>query len=167
MQTGFSTGFQPPLLDEVIAQLNEATRLDPNFVHAHVNLALALAAADQQAEAIQHAARALELAPDRAGELRDQLGPDLLADAHCARGAVLANQGDFPAAEKHYRAAVELRPDHDRAPNNLGVVLMNLGQTDEAIHWFEEALLSDPKYAEAKANLDKARQVQNEQRKRE
>ncbi len=164
MQTGYSRGFQPELLDEVFANLNEATRLDPNYLDAHVNLALALAAADRSVEAIAHAARALELDPTAASGLRDQLGPDLLAEAHCARGEALASKGDFAAAAEHFTTAIELRDDHDRARNNLGVVLMNLGKTDEAILWFEEAVRGTPSYAEAKANLEKARQVQSEQR---
>jgi protein O-mannosyl-transferase len=162
MQIGYSIGFQQQLLDEILVHLKEATRLDPAYVDAHVSLALALVVADQQAEAIQHAAWALEIKPQGIDELRNRLGPDLLAEAHYALGGSLASKNEFAAAADHFRAAVELRPDHDRARNNLGVALMRQGKTDEAIRWFEEAIQGDPKYAEAKKNLENARKVQEQ-----
>jgi tetratricopeptide (TPR) repeat protein len=163
MQIGYSIGFQPQLLDEILVHLKEATRLDPAYVDAHVSLALALVVADQQTEAIQHAAWALEIEPQGIDKLRNQLGPDLLAEAHYARGGALASKNEFATAADHFRAAVELRPDHDRARNNLGVALMRQGKTDEAIRWFEEAVQGDPKYTDAKTNLENARKVQEQQ----
>ena len=67
-----------------------------------------------------------------------------------------------PAAE-HYAAAVALRPDFDRAFNNLGVMMMKLGETDRAIHYFEEAVRVRPDYDEARANLERAQKARIEQ----
>jgi hypothetical protein len=39
-------------------------------------------------------------------------------------------------------------------------VLMNLDETDNAIHYFQEAVRARPDYAEAIRNLEKARRVQ-------
>jgi tetratricopeptide (TPR) repeat protein len=162
LRLGNRDGFQPGQLEEAISHLNEAVRLDPASVDAHANLALALATAQRPAEAIQHAARALEIDSRGDAGLSNQLGPDLLAEGHDALAGALATKGNLRAAAEHYKATVDLRPDYDRALNNLGVVLMNLGQTDEAIHWFQEAVRQHPEYAEAKLNLKKALEVQNE-----
>ena len=91
------------------------------------------------------------------------LGPALLAEAHNGLAGTLASQGDFRTAATHYAAAVALRPDFDRALNNLGVMMMKLGEPDRAIHYFQEAVRHHPEYAEARSNLDRAKQVRDEQ----
>jgi len=153
-----------PLLDEAIAELREALRLKPDYAAAEAHLAVALAAAQRPAEAVEHAGRAVQLEPLPAEGIRTILGADLLAEGYHAYGSALAGSGQLRRAAEQFAAAVAARPDFDRALNNLGVVLMNLGETARAIHYFEEAVQTNPDYAEAKANLDKARQVRDQQR---
>ncbi len=45
---------------------------------------------------------------------------------------------DFRTAATHYAAAVELRPDFDRALNNLGVMMMKLGDAQSSDSLFQE-----------------------------
>lgn len=42
-------------------------------------------------------------------------------------------------------------------------MMMKLGETDRAIHYFQEAVRQHPEYAEARLNLEKATQVRDEQ----
>jgi tetratricopeptide (TPR) repeat protein len=163
LQKASRNNFPPQDVAEAIEQLNAALRLDPTHAEAEVNLALAWAAIQQPAEAVAHAARALELAPQDEERLRGMLGAAVVAEAHSSLGTGLAAGGDFRAAAKHYTAAVRLRPDFDRAFNNLGVMMMKLGETERAIHDFEEAVRLRPDYDEARANLERAQKIRAEQ----
>jgi TPR repeat len=42
-------------------------------------------------------------------------------------GIVLARQSKLPEAVARFRRAIELRPQHAKAHNNLGVAMSNLG----------------------------------------
>jgi hypothetical protein len=53
----------------------------------------------------------------------------------------------------HYREALRLRPDYAEAHNNLGNVLQQQGELDEAVACHREAIRLKPNYAEAYNNL--------------
>ena len=55
-------------------------------------------------------------------------------------GVVAERQGDLPAAERAYREAHALAPDHARTLLNLGKVLRDQGKAAESIPLFESAL---------------------------
>ena len=69
---------------------------------------------------------------------------------------VLAGRGRVDEAIAHYKKAIEIRPDHAEAHNNLGIVLAGRGQFDEAIAQYQKALEIKPNYAEAHNNLGNA-----------
>ena len=84
------------------------------------------------------------------------------ADAHLNLGRLLHEQGDFAAAEKHYRAAIEAGGGTADYPGgsgeatarfNLGVVLEDQERVDEAEHAYLAVLEDDPAYADAHYNL--------------
>jgi tetratricopeptide (TPR) repeat protein len=56
-------------------------------------------------------------------------------------------------AVAYYRAAVAIQPANTAAWNNLGVTLLQKGDTDEAIASFREAIRLDPANAQAHFNL--------------
>ena len=60
---------------------------------------------------------------------------------------------DEAAAEKSYRKAVELAPEHPQALNNLGVIAINRKETASAIEYFEKSVRSDLGYEDAQYNL--------------
>ena len=51
-----------------------------------------------------------------------------------------------------YRKALDGTPDFFKAHNNLGNVLLDLGQLDEAVGSYQKALSIDPGYMEAFSN---------------
>lgn len=51
------------------------------------------------------------------------------------------------------REAIELDPDNQIFHNSLGVVLLNIGQAQDAQAEFQKAIALDPQYAEAHHNL--------------
>lgn len=51
----------------------------------------------------------------------------------------LSERGDFDAAIRTYRAAMEIAPQYSYLPYNLGLLYTRLGDLDEAKRWFESA----------------------------
>jgi Flp pilus assembly protein TadD len=68
-------------------------------------------------------------------------------------GCLEHEAGRLADAERHYRAALALRPDDATAAFDLGVVLEDLGRLDEALAAYQQSLASDPASADAHYNL--------------
>ncbi len=62
-----------------------------------------------------------------------------------ALGFALAAQDDFSAAVKHYRSALQAKPDYPVALNNLAFAQERLKQTSEATQLYQQVLRIDPK----------------------
>ena len=60
---------------------------------------------------------------------------------------------DFDEAILSYKRAIQLKPDYEKAYNNLGNVLNDLGRYDEAILAYYQAIKIKPHYALAYSNL--------------
>lgn len=75
-----------------------------------------------------------------------------------AVGTVLRAGSPAEQAEAagYFRACLGLRPRHSTALNNLGVILVGLGDLDEATARFTDASVSDPHNALARSNLGNA-----------
>ena len=74
--------------------------------------------------------------------------------AHNVLGRLLGRSGADPQQViAAFREAIRLDPEYAEAHNNLGLVLTQTDQTDEAIAAFREAVRLRPDYADARANL--------------
>src|SRR5260221_6400988 len=80
------------------------------------------------------------------------LDPDF-AEAHNARGVILAANGLFSDAISCFERAVVLNPGYLEARNNLGRGLRSIGRFDEALTQFELVLKSTPGSPVAHFNL--------------
>ena len=69
---------------------------------------------------------------------------------------VLYRMGDVAGARERYYVAVELDEDLIEARNNLGCVLMEIGETELAMAAFEGALSHHEEYADAHYHLGEA-----------
>ncbi len=126
-----------------IAQLSEATRIDPMYAMAWAELsrvwtslaATALSgdeARDAYSEARRTGDRALALDPD-------------LAYAHIARGWLLENDRlDWAGATHEYKTAMRLAPELMQNRFSVGSMLALHGQLQEGVRLTREALASDP-----------------------
>lgn len=72
-----------------------------------------------------------------------RLKPDY-GEAHFFLANAFRAKGDYPAAEKHYAALLRQNPNHYRALNNIGFVLIQLGREEEAIACLRKALRINP-----------------------
>jgi Flp pilus assembly protein TadD len=79
-------------------------------------------------------------------------------DIYCDRGYSLYLQHRWPEAEMNLRQAIALAPEHERAHNNLGLVLAHLGRSQDALAEFRRAGCSE---ADAHINLAYALTLEN------
>ena len=70
-------------------------------------------------------------------------------------GNALAKTGDLKAAQQEYKIAIQLKPDYENAYYNLGVVLNDDGQINDAKYSLSKALELDPNDDRVVALLDK------------
>ena len=76
--------------------------------------------------------------------------------AHNRLGARKLARNDIEAAYYHFRNSSRLRPDLGETKNNLAIVLMKMGRTDEAIKTYEEAAAASPQILSIQFNLASA-----------
>jgi len=140
--------------EDAINEFALVTKIDPNYLYGHWNLAANLSDQKQFDQALEEYRRALdctEVARDLA-LLHIHIGNTLKA-----RGAA----GDLDAAIGEYRLAVDADSSLAWTHNSLGEALRDLGKFDEAIAEFRAALqLDDADKSATKAakeNLDEAK----------
>ncbi|MBK8974349.1 MAG: tetratricopeptide repeat protein [Planctomycetes bacterium] len=112
---------------EALEVLQEALRLEPDLVAAHLNLGPALRTLGRLDEAEAHLRRALELAPD-------------LAIAHMNLGVVLEDRHDLEGARGEYTEATRLDPGNAVAWYDLGLAHDKLRDYELAASCFERAV---------------------------
>jgi Flp pilus assembly protein TadD len=162
-------------IDEAIAHLSEAVRINPDFPPAQNNLGVELKRQRHFNEAIAHYAQALRASPDFAeahnnlanaldGEGRTseaiaeynealRIKPDY-AEAHNGLGVALAREERLDDAVGHFLAAMRIKPDSVDAYNNLGIALAMQGKREDAIRQFSEALRLSPGNPLARRSLE-------------
>lgn len=125
---------------EAIEELNEALRLNPEYVEVHNNLAVTYDKMGKHDEALGHLNEALRLNP-------------AYAEAHSNLGNLYARTARYEEAMEELKEAIKLKPAHAKAHNSLGHIYALQNKNQEAIGEFKEALRLDPDYAHAHSNL--------------
>lgn len=161
---------------EAIASLREAVRLKPNYVEAHLDLALALSAWGDHAAAEKSCRDALRLQPglllakqtlatelcalDRAGDaerlLRQALAlgvrdPRQAAALEYGLALALKQQDRFHEALALFDSAQAKVPDIPGVDFNRGNVFQQLGRLEEALACYRRAASRDPAHAESQS----------------
>ena len=118
----------------------KALALDPRSVPALVNLANLETATGEYETAEKHYKRALELSPQN-------------LDAHINYADMLYRQKRLPEALEEYRTAVVIDPGIPEISNNLGVILKDIGEYEEALGLFFNAFNQRPETGEFSVNI--------------
>lgn len=130
-------------VEEAVACISRALRLDDSKAVYHNNFGVALRAAGRLNQAQQAFERALSIRPD-------------YADAHSNLGLSLMDQGRAELAINAFRQALRLRPEHPDALFNCANLLQELERLDEAIRLYRQALETQPTRVEVHNNLGNA-----------
>ena len=118
-------------IDEAIQEQQDALRVDPKAVQAHINLIALYGRLGQYESAAEHYRAALDLD-------RNQ------ADLHYNYGVLLLKKRRPEEAERAFRAALEINPYYADAHDNLGVLSEQQGRLNDAVRHFEEAVENRP-----------------------
>jgi len=160
--------FQQGKSREAVAALEKALAVDPKHWKAHNNMALASIDLGELELAEAHYRESLAIEPqpaiyndlgfvlerqgltEEAAELyRKSLELDPASpSAHYNLGGHLLRGGDYAAAERHFRAALEVKPNA-QTHVGLGLVLWKQGHPDEAISSLHAAIEIDPEHPAA------------------
>lgn len=119
-------------LTQAEAYLRQAIKIDAKLAQAHSNLSVVLLDQNKADEAKTEAAQAVAI---------DSQNPIYRA----VLGNALAKAGDRKEAIEQYRTAIKLKPDYENALYNLGRVLKEDGQVNEAKLVLADALKYDAK----------------------
>jgi tetratricopeptide (TPR) repeat protein len=128
---------------EAIKELNEALRLNPDYIEVHNNLGVTYDRMGMPDEAVNELKKALNLNPN-------------YTEAHSNLGNIYARSGRFEEAAGELQEALRINPDSAIAHNNLGNIYALQRRNEEAIQEFKEALRINPDYAPAHNNLGNA-----------
>jgi TolB-like protein/Flp pilus assembly protein TadD len=125
-------------LRKAAGYFEQAIQQDPGYALAYAGLADAIALRLDYDQVL-----ASEIAPRaKAAALRALELDPALAEAHTSLGNLSAHEYDWPAAIREFRTATELKPDYATAHQ-----------------WYAEALASMGRLQEARAEVDRALQV--------
>ena len=133
--------------DTAIQSFQKASELDPKqnvvwgrLADCYINMAATKTGAEQEDalnKGVEAYQKAIELKPDA-------------PEYHNNYALALAKQKKFADAQAELTKAAQLDPTSaGKYYYNLGAVLVNTGQTDQAIEAFKKAIEVDPNYAEA------------------
>ena len=162
---------QPTLAVET---LRRAIALNPRYGKTWSNLGLALEERGDLDGAESAFRKAVELQPHLAG-MHNNLGSllvnkgafdeglavlgrataidSLYPAAHTNTGLGHHRAGNIEAARSSYDRALRLAPGDAETLNNLGLLLADIGEVDDAIFTLHKAIAADPNYEEARISL--------------
>ena len=128
-------------LDGAIIHFQEALKIEPKNLNAHVSMGLALGYKRNFDGAINHFRAAIKINPR-------------IPETYNSLAVALTYTGKIEEAIVQLKKAIEINPQFAKAYNTLGVILAKTGKVDEGIAYLKEALRLDQNNAEAKKNLD-------------
>jgi len=124
---------------EAIQAFRRSLQYHPNNATVHYHLGLALGELGEAPQALPHFRRAAELNP-------------LSGRFQLAYGETLGNTGDPESAQEVLREALRLKADAD-VHHAMGMNLVRVGELEQAIHHFEEALAMKPGHSGIRNSL--------------
>jgi Flp pilus assembly protein TadD len=152
---------------DALTPLIEAVRLAPNNAMARISLGAVLLALGQTEESSKQLNEAIRIAPNATrayttlGAVWERLPNNWDVPVRNAlenptfRPAASERVSPHELAARYYRKALEIEPDDVEAHNKLGMLLLNQGQTADALVEFQATLKHDPGNSMAYLNIGK------------
>ena len=126
--------------EKAIELFNQVLKLDPDFILAHYDMAVAYREQGELDLCIAAYEKVLNIHPKF---------PSALSNL----GGQYFRKGETEKAVELFRRAIEVYPNFIQALSNLGASLNKLGRTEEAIPNLEKALALNPEFAVSYYNL--------------
>ncbi len=134
--------------ENALKSFDEAIRLNPRYVEAHLNRSIVLSDMGRAPEATDALAKAQELGkPDYTGY--PTVVANRLANMHAELGRAYREAGAFVPASEQFRCALSIRPTFADLRLDLARTLLDAGDPDEAAHELDEILRARPDWIEA------------------
>jgi len=134
--------------DQALKSFDEAIRLNPRYVEAHLNRAIVLSDLGRPTEAEEALATAQELGrPDATGF--PAMVANRLANMHADLGRAYREAGAYRAATTQFRSALAIRPSFADLRLDLARTLLEGGEPGEAARELDEILLGRPDWLDA------------------
>ena len=127
-------------IDKALEHLNEAIRLDPNFVDAYLNRAQAHLYLDKSQQAFDDFDRAIQIKPNS-------------AEAYFRRGKAYQSLEKEEQAFEDFDKVIQLDPNRADVFYERGEVYASLGVNNKAFEDFGKALSINPNHIMAKMSL--------------
>jgi tetratricopeptide (TPR) repeat protein len=128
-------------LEEAISTHERALELDPGLMQAHVNLIILYGRAGDFRKAEEQYQAALKL------------GADKYPDAYYNYGVLMMKQDRLAEAEAAFSKAIEIKPAHAEALNDLGYLEERQGKLEDAATRYRKAIVAQPDFRKARFNL--------------
>jgi tetratricopeptide (TPR) repeat protein len=128
-------------LKDAVAETEEALRLNPELVKAHINLLILYARVGNREKAEEHFQAAVKLNATQ------------FPDAYYNYGVLLIMEGKLDEAEQAFRRALAISPSYAAAHNDLGNVFERHGKLAEAAAEYRKAIEGDPSFRRGHFNL--------------
>ncbi len=134
--------------DDAVTAFDEALRVNPRYVEAHLNRAIVLNHLGREGDAQVSLSRAAELgATDESGY--PAVVANTLANAHFSLGRAYREAGALERAIEQYRLALELRPRFNDIRLELSKALVDQGKPGEAAVVLDDVLADRPSWLAA------------------
>lgn len=123
-----------------LRNLQDAVRLDPNYIPARYNLALALVEHGQADDAVANLRQVVQ----------SSVAP---ADSHYQLGLAYMRVSAWGQAEEAFKRHLQSNPNSTDTLNCLGIVAARKHEFPQAKHWLAQCIAADPRFAAAYLNL--------------
>jgi protein O-mannosyl-transferase len=131
----------------------KALAIDPDVIETNNNLGVIYWKEDYLEEAIDYYQKALSIDPNYP---QAQIN---IVEAYSVLGTRHAQKGEFVKALELLQNALSINPHHPEVLNNIGTIYASEGNRDEAIRYYEKAILVDPDFEDAHINLERAKDM--------
>jgi tetratricopeptide (TPR) repeat protein len=136
------------LREEALRSFDEAIRLNPRYVEAHLNRSIVLSDLGRAVEAQAALSHAKEFGQTDASGFPSVIA-NRLANMHADLGRAYREAGALAEATNQYRTALALRPNFADLRLELARALLEAGEIDEATRELTDIMITRPQWLDA------------------
>ncbi|MEE9503179.1 MAG: tetratricopeptide repeat protein [Candidatus Aminicenantaceae bacterium] len=155
--------FEERKYDEALTLLQEFLANNPSAYQTHINIGDCYKEKGEYEKAEEEYDLALE-----SSKLDEDSGEEMTAKAMAGKGDIYVRKGDLEKAQNYFKESIELLPDNEILPYNVGEIYFANQKLDEAIEYYDIAIQikpdwSPPYYRQGLVYLNKANYAKAEQ----